>query len=162
MKKITPFIWFDTQAEDAANFYVSLFPDSKITSITHYDANAAARAKKLEGSVLTVSFELDGNPFMAINGGPQFPLNEAVSFMIECETQEEIDHFWYAFADGGREIDCGWVVDKFGLTWQVVPAVLGRYLTDPDKEKAARVMKAMLTMKRLEIAPLEEAYRGEG
>ena len=161
MKKITPFIWFDTQAEEAANYYTKLFPNSKIDAITHYDANSAAASKKPEGSVLTVSFTLDGNPFMAMNGGPQFQLNGAVSFMIECETQEELDRYWYAFADGGKEIECGWVVDRFGMTWQVVPKILGEYMTDPDKEKAKRVMAAMLKMKKLEIEPLQRAYDGE-
>ncbi|MBX4206339.1 VOC family protein [Candidatus Parcubacteria bacterium] len=161
MKKITPFIWFDKNAEEAANFYISLFPDSKITALTHYDKAGAEASKMPEGLVMTVSFSLSGTDFMALNGGPHFQLNGAVSFMIECDTQEEIDHFWYAFADGGKEIECGWVVDKFGMTWQVVPTILGRYMTDPDKEKAGRVMKAMLKMKKLEIEPLQRAYDGE-
>ncbi|MBX4181466.1 VOC family protein [Candidatus Parcubacteria bacterium] len=159
-QKISPCIWFDHEGEDAAKYYVSLFPNSEITHITHHDAASAEASKMPEGSVLTVSFNLGGNEFMAINGGPHFKLNSAVSFMIECETQEEIDHYWNSFSEGGQIMDCGWVIDRFGMTWQVVPAILGRYMVDPDKEKAGRVMKAMLKMQKLEIAPLQAAYEG--
>ena len=161
MKKITPFLWFDKNAEEAVTFYVSLFPDSNITTLTRYDAASAAAAKMPESSVLTMVFNLNGYDFMAINGGPHMQMNGAVSFMIECDSQEEIDRYWNAFKEGGKEIECGWITDRFGMTWQVVPTILGQYMTDPDKEKAGRVMKEMLTMKKIEIAPLEKAYRGE-
>lgn len=161
MKKITPFIWFDRNAEEAANYYVELFPNSKITALTHYDANAAAASGMPEGLAMTVGFNLNGTYFLSINGGPHYKLNGAVSFMIECDTQEEIDHYWNSFADGGTEMDCGWVIDRFGMTWQVVPAILGQYMTDPDKSKAGRVMQAMLKMKKMDIAAFEKAYRGE-
>lgn len=161
MKKITPFLWFNTNAEEAVKFYVSLFPNSTITAVTHYDKASSEAAHMPEGMVLTMVFTLNGHEFMAINGGPAFTMNGAVSFMIECDTQEEIDHYWNAFKEGGKEIECGWIVDRFGMTWQVVPTILGQYTTDPDKEKASRVMQAMLKMKKIEIEPLEKAYRGE-
>ncbi len=161
MKKITPCIWFDQEAEEAANLYIKLFPNSKINSVTHVDPVVAEVSKLPEGQVLTVAFELNGNHFLGLNGGPVFPLNNSVSFIIECETQEEIDHFWYAFADGGQEMDCGWVKDRFGMAWQVTPAKMGEWMTDPDKEKVMRVNTEMLKMKKLEIEPLEKAYRGE-
>lgn len=161
MKKITPCIWFEKEAEEAANFYLNLFPNSKITSITRFDKIMAEAAKMPEGLAMTVAFELDGNAFLALNGGPAFPLNSSVSFIIECETQDEIDHFWYAFADGGKEMDCGWVQDKYGMTWQVTPAKMGEWMTSPDKEKTQRMTQEMLKMKKLEIETLEKAFNGE-
>jgi predicted 3-demethylubiquinone-9 3-methyltransferase (glyoxalase superfamily) len=159
--KLTPFLWFDKNAEEAANYYVSVFPNSKITSILRHDANSAKANNMPEGSVLTVGFNLDGNDFAALNGGPHFKMTGAVSFVILCETQEEVDHYWEKLTEGGQEMDCGWAVDKFGMTWQITPTILPKYLADPDKEKSERVMKCMLTMKKLEIEPLEKAYRGE-
>jgi predicted 3-demethylubiquinone-9 3-methyltransferase (glyoxalase superfamily) len=161
MQKITPFLWFDRNCEEAVNFYVSLFPNSRIITTTHYDKAASEASHMPEGMVMMVVFNLNGFDFMAMNGGPAFKMNAAVSFMIECDTQEQIDHYWNAFKDGGKEIECGWIVDKFGMTWQVDPSILGKYMTDPDKEKASRVMQAMLKMKKIVIADLEKAYRGE-
>lgn len=159
MQKIIPCLWFDTQAEEAANFYVSLFKNSKVTSILLTDAAAAEASGQPEGSVLFVEFELDGERFSALNGGPIFKFNESVSLMIECDTQEEIDHFWYGLiADGGQESQCGWLKDKFGLSWQVTPKNLLEMQRDPDSAKAGRVMKAMLGMRKLDIAALETAF----
>ena len=154
MQKITPCLWFDTQGEDAAKFYTSIFENSKISAITHYGA-AGPRA---EGMVMTVDFELEGQPFIALNGGPDFTFNEAISFQVNCETQEEVDHFWDKLSEGGEEgPQCGWLKDKFGLSWQIVPTALPRLLSDPDPEKAQRVMAAMLEMKKIDIAALEQA-----
>ncbi len=157
MAKVTPFLWFDTGAEDAANFYVSLFKNSTITGISRYGDAGPGPA----GSVMTVSFELDGSPFTAINGGPAHAeFNQAVSFVIDCADQAEVDHFWDAFVNGGREDACGWVRDRFGLSWQVVPRQLFDYLGGPDPEGAQRAMQAMLGMKKLIVADLEAAYSG--
>jgi predicted 3-demethylubiquinone-9 3-methyltransferase (glyoxalase superfamily) len=159
--KLTPFLWFDKNAEEAVNYYMSIFPNSEIKTTVRYDANAAKASNMPEGLVLTIGFALNGTDFAAMNGGPHFKMNSAISYVIPCETQEEIDHFWSRLGEGGQEMDCGWVVDKFGMTWQVTPTILPKYLSDPDQEKAGRVMQAMLTMKKLEIEPLEKAYRGE-
>lgn len=157
MQTITPFLWFDTQAEEAAKFYVSIFPSSKITETTHYSEVGPMPA----GTVMTVAFELSGQKFTALNAGPTFKFTPAVSFVIPCETQQEVDHFWSKLtADGGQEVDCGWVTDKFGLSWQVTPTILPELLADPDKAKAKRVMKQMLTMKKLDIQPLLDAAEG--
>ena len=153
MHEITPCLWFDTQGEDAARFYVSVFPNSRIVDVTHY-GSAGPRA---EGSVLTVEFDLDGQRFTALNGGPEFTFSEAVSFQVSCETQEEVDHYWSKLSEGGQEGPCGWLKDRFGLSWQIVPTALARLLADPDKERAQRVMAAMLRMGKLEIAKLEDA-----
>src|SRR3989442_1600945 len=154
MKKITPFLWFDNEAEEAARFYVSIFKNSKIGTITHY-GEAGARPK---GTVMTVEFQLEGVEFVALNGGPQFKFTEAVSFSVNCETQDEIDYFWEKLsADGGQTGPCGWLKDKFGLSWQVNPIVLGKMLSDPDKAKAERVMNAMMEMDKIDIAQLEAA-----
>jgi predicted 3-demethylubiquinone-9 3-methyltransferase (glyoxalase superfamily) len=161
MQKITPFLWFDKNAEEAVNYYVSVFPNSKIKELTHYDVAGAQASGQPEGGVMTIGFSLNGTDFAAINGGPHFKFSGAVSFVILCDTQEEVDHFWSALSEGGQEMDCGWVTDKFGLTWQVTPVILPKYLGDPDKEKAGRVMKAMLTMKKIDIAELERAAQGE-
>jgi predicted 3-demethylubiquinone-9 3-methyltransferase (glyoxalase superfamily) len=153
MKKITPCLWFDTEGEEAARFYTSIFPNSKVGKITRY-GSAGPRA---EGTVMTVEFELDGQPFIALNGGPDFTFSEAVSFQVSCETQEELDSYWDNLAQGGEEGPCGWLKDKFGLSWQIIPTALPRLLSDPDTEKAQRVMAAMLEMKKIDIATLERA-----
>ena len=159
-KTITPCLWFDTQAEEAAKFYCSVFKNSKITSVSHFpDAGQDVHGKPA-GSVMVVAFELDGQPFTALNGGPQFTFDEAVSFQVMCETQADIDYYWNALTAGGQEIACGWLKDKFGLSWQVVPSVIPKMMTDPDTRKSARVMNAFMKMKKLEVAAIERAYNG--
>jgi predicted 3-demethylubiquinone-9 3-methyltransferase (glyoxalase superfamily) len=154
MQSITPCIWFDTEGEDAAKLYTSVFPNSKITKVTHY-GEAGPRAADL---VLTVEFELDGTTFTALNGGPEFKPNEAISFQISCKDQDEVDHYWDRLVEGGGEHGpCGWLKDRFGVSWQVIPDALPRLLDDPDPEKAQRVMAAMMQMGKLEIAELERA-----
>jgi predicted 3-demethylubiquinone-9 3-methyltransferase (glyoxalase superfamily) len=154
MQSISPFLWFDGQAEEAANLYVSIFDNSSITSVSRYGEGAPLPA----GTVLTVDFLLDGMEFHALNGGPQYSFTEAVSFSVVAETQERIDYFWSALtADGGEPGQCGWLKDRFGLSWQIVPPVLVELLGDPDPEKASRVMQAMLRMTKIEIAPLKAA-----
>jgi len=155
MQKITTFLWFDGQAEEAMNHYVSIFKNSKVLSVTRWPKGHA-----LEGSVLVASFELDGVQFQALNGGPQFKFTEAVSLSIDCKTQEEVDHFWSKLTEGGQPSQCGWLKDKFGLSWQVVPEQLPRLLQDPDKAKAGRVMQAMMQMGKIDIAKIEEAAKG--
>src|SRR5438067_8646816 len=155
MKKINPFLWFDSEAEQAARFYVGIFKNSKIERITHYGENGP----RPNGSVMTVEFTLDRVEFVALNGGPQFKFTEAISFSVNCETQDEIDYFWEKLsADGGSTGPCGWLKDKFGLSWQVSPVVLGDMLSDPDKAKAERVMTAMMEMDKIDIAALNRAY----
>ena len=155
-QRITPFLWFDEQAEEAARYYVSVFPNSTVVSTTRYDEATARAAGRPAGSAMTVTFELDGQGFVALNGGPVFTFTEAVSFVVNCDTQAEIDHFWSRLSAGGQEVQCGWLKDKFGMSWQVVPRSLDRLLTgDPDKAK--RVMAAILTMKKLDLAALERA-----
>jgi predicted 3-demethylubiquinone-9 3-methyltransferase (glyoxalase superfamily) len=157
MLKISPFLWFDTQAEDAANFYVGLFPNSKIVDVARYTEAGPGAA----GSVVTVSFELGGLPVTALNGGPAFRLTEAFSFSVTCEDQAEVDRYWDALiAGGGEESQCGWLKDRFGLSWQIVPQTLLDLLHDPDRAKAARAMAAMLQMKKLDVAKLLEAAIG--
>jgi len=154
MQKITPFLWFDDQAEEAAKFYTSIFKNSKINAVTRYGEAGSSEP----GSVLTVEFELDGVSFVALNGGPTFKFTEAISLQIACETQEEVNNFWNKLtADGGAPSQCGWLKDKYGLSWQVVPTALPRLLKQPDAEKANRVMAAMLKMTKIEIAELERA-----
>ena len=153
-QKITPFLWFDNQAEEAVNFYVSIFKNSKITSIDRY--GEAGPGPK--GTVMTASFELEGQGFMALNGGPDFKFTEAISFFVSCETQAEVDEFWEKLSVGGEKGPCGWLKDKYGVSWQIVPTILGELLNDPDPEKSERVMKAMLQMKRLDINALKQAY----
>ncbi|MGW0535399.1 VOC family protein [Streptomyces sp. NPDC003032] len=158
MPRITPNLWFDTQGKEAAEFYVSVFPNSKIENVSYYGENAPRPA----GTVLTVDFVLDGKPFTAINGGPEFTFDEAVSFLIDCADQEEVDHYWTKLSeDGGSEGPCGWVKDKYGLSWQVVPAILGELMTGPDAERAQRAMQAMLGMKKLDVAALQAAADGK-
>jgi predicted 3-demethylubiquinone-9 3-methyltransferase (glyoxalase superfamily) len=159
MQKITPFLWFDHQAEDEARFYTSIFKNSKIGRILRYSEGVAKATGQPAGSVLTIEFEIEGQKFVALNGGPQFKFNESVSFVVNCETQEEVDYFWEKLtADGGQESQCGWLKDKFGLSWQVVPTVLIDMLHDNDSEKADRVTKAMLQMQKIDIEPLKDAY----
>ena len=159
MQKITPFLWFDDQAEEAANFYTSLFKNSKIGRIFRNTEEVAEKTGRPVGSVLTIEFEIEGKKFVALNGGPLFKFNESVSFVINCETQEEVDYFWGKLtADGGEESACGWLKDKFGLSWQVTPTVLIDMLHDSDQEKSGRVMQAMLQMKKIDIKALKDAY----
>jgi len=157
VKQITPFLWFDKEAEEAANFYVSVFPSSKLGRIARYGEAGPGEP----GAVMTVEFELNGLRFVALNGGPQYKFTEAVSFFINCETQEEVDNYWEKLSEGGEEGPCGWLKDRYGLSWQVVPTVLLELLNDPDQEKAQRVMSAMLQMRKIEIGPLQRAYEGE-
>jgi predicted 3-demethylubiquinone-9 3-methyltransferase (glyoxalase superfamily) len=156
MAKITPFLWFDQQAEEAANFYVSLFENSKIVTTARY--GEAGPGPK--GSVMTVVFELDGQEFIALNGGPHFKFTEAISFSVDCKTQQEIDEFWEKLSGGGEEGPCGWLKDKYGLSWQVNPRILGEMMSDPDPQKSKRVMEAMLEMKKIDIEALRQAYEG--
>lgn len=153
MSKVTPFLWFDSEAEEAARFYVSLFPNSRLGTITRYGSAGPGP----EDSVMTVEFELDGIPFTALNGGPHFKFNEAVSFSIECDSQAEVDEYWAKLTDGGEEGPCGWLKDRYGLSWQVNPTRLSELLRDPDPARSQRVMAAMLKMKKIEIAELEHA-----
>ena len=153
MQKITPFLWFDTEGEDAAKFYTSVFPNSKIGEISRY----GSAGPRPEGTVMTVSFELDGQRFVALNGGPEFTFSEAVSFLVNCDTQDEVDSYWSALSEGGEEGPCGWLKDKFGLSWQIVPNRLPELLADPDRERAQRVMEAMLKMRKIEVDELERA-----
>jgi predicted 3-demethylubiquinone-9 3-methyltransferase (glyoxalase superfamily) len=161
-RPITPCLWFDTEAEEAARFYTSVFKNSKIGTISRYSEAGREVHGRPAGSVLTVEFELNGQPFTALNGGPQFKFNEAVSFQIMCRDQEEVDHYWNKLSEGGdpQAQQCGWLKDKFGLSWQVVPEVLLDMLTDSDREKSDRAMEAMLQMKKLDIAALQEAFYG--
>jgi predicted 3-demethylubiquinone-9 3-methyltransferase (glyoxalase superfamily) len=156
LQRITPFLWFDRDAEDAARFYTSIFGNSKIVSLSRYgDAGPGP-----EGSVMVVVFELAGQRFMALNGGPQFKFTEAVSFLVDCETQRDVDELWSRLSDGGATGRCGWLKDKFGLSWQIVPTALGRMMADKDPAKSRRVMEAMLQMDKLDIARLQQAYNG--
>jgi predicted 3-demethylubiquinone-9 3-methyltransferase (glyoxalase superfamily) len=154
MQKITPFLWFDGKAEEAMRFYVSIFKNSKIGAITRYgDAGPGPK-----GTVMVATFQLEGQEFIALNGGPQFTFSPAISFVVNCETQEEVDAFWEKLAEGGEKLQCGWLRDKYGLSWQIVPTVLGEMMQDKDVEKSQRVMKAMLQMTKLDIKRLKQAY----
>jgi len=154
MQKITPFLWFDGKAEEAANFYTSIFKNSKIIEFMRYgDAGPGPK-----GSLMSATFELDGQRFIALNGGPQFQFSPAISFFVLCDTQAEVDHFWEELSAGGQKIQCGWLKDKFGISWQIVPKVLGEMLRDKDPAKSQRVMKAMLQMQKLDIQGLKNAY----
>lgn len=162
MQKITPCLWFNTQAEEAARLYTSIFKNSKVGKISHYDEASAKVSGQPAGSVLTVEFTLDGQQFVGLNGGPIFKFTEATSFIINCKDQKEVDWFWEKLiADGGQESQCGWLKDKFGVSWQVTPEVLVRLLADKDAKKAKRAMKAMLTMKKIDVAAIEKAAAGE-
>jgi predicted 3-demethylubiquinone-9 3-methyltransferase (glyoxalase superfamily) len=156
MPQITPNLWFDTESEEAAEFYVSVFPNSKVTNVTHYNEAGPRPA----GTVLTVDFVLDGQPFTAINGGPEFRFTEAVSFLVNCADQAEVDYYWSKLTDGGEESQCGWLKDRFGLSWQVAPAGMEKMLNDPDQSRAERAMRAMLGMQKIDLAALEAAADG--
>ena len=158
MQKITPFLWFDEKAEEAAAFYTAIFNNSKIGNVARYGDAGAQVTGKSKGTVMTVAFQLEGQEFVALNGGPQFKFTEAISLVVNCQTQEEVDEYWKKLSDGGREVQCGWLKDKYGLSWQIVPTILSEMLNDPDPKKAERVMKAMLQMKKIDIKGLKQAY----
>lgn len=158
MQKITPFLWFDDQAEEAARFYTSTFKKSKIGSIARYGEAGAEASGRPKGTVMTVKFQIEGQEFIALNGGPQFKFTEAISFVVNCATQPEVDDLWEKLSEGGTPGPCGWLKDKYGLSWQIVPTVLSEMLKDKDPKKAERVMGAMLKMKKIDIKALKEAY----
>jgi predicted 3-demethylubiquinone-9 3-methyltransferase (glyoxalase superfamily) len=157
MKTITPFLWFDNQAEEAMNLYVSIFKNSRILGVTRFGEGGPGP----KGTVMTATFELDGQEFIALNGGPHFKFTEAISFSVNCETQEEVDEMWERLSEGGEKGRCGWLKDRFGLSWQVNPRILGEMLQDKDPEKAERVMQAMLQMDKFDIKTLKQAYEGQ-
>jgi predicted 3-demethylubiquinone-9 3-methyltransferase (glyoxalase superfamily) len=157
-QKITPCLWFDSEAEEAARFYVSIFKNSKVGTVSRYGNEGQEIHGRAPGSVMVAEFELEGQKFVALNGGPVFQFNEAISFQVMCETQAEVDYFWEKLTAGGQEVECGWVKDKYGLSWQVVPTALMKMLMDPDRRKADRVTKAFLQMKKFDIAALRRAY----
>ena len=158
MQKISPFLWFDDQAEEAVNFYTSIFKNSKILNVTRYGEVGPGP----KDSVMTVAFQLEGQEFMALNGGPHFKFTEAISFVVKCKTQEEVDDLWEKLSEGGGEkIQCGWLKDKYGVSWQIVPTILGEMISDPNGAKSQRVMEAMLKMKKIEIEGLKRAYSGQ-
>ena len=156
MQRITQFLWFDGQAEEAARFYVTLFQNSKIAAITRYDEASAKASGRPAGSVMTVAFQLEGQEFVALNGGPQFKFTEAISFAVNCETQKEVDDLWARLTEGGQESQCGWLKDRYGLSWQIVPTLLPKLLGDSDPKKAQRAMKALLQMRKIDIRALQE------
>jgi predicted 3-demethylubiquinone-9 3-methyltransferase (glyoxalase superfamily) len=160
MQKITPFLWFNDNAEEAVKFYTSIFKNSKIGKIARYDEAREKAAGRPAGSVMTVEFQIEGQEFVALNGGPIFKFTEAISFVVNCETQEEVDYYWEKLSQGGKEVQCGWLKDKYGLSWQIVPTVLGELLSDKDAAKAQRVMQAMLKMVKLDIEKLKQAAKG--
>jgi predicted 3-demethylubiquinone-9 3-methyltransferase (glyoxalase superfamily) len=157
VQKITPFLWFDGKAEEAANFYVSIFKNSKMGTVNRYGDHGPGA----KGTVMIATFQVDGQEFIALNGGPQFQFSPAISFMVNCETQEELDHFWEKLSEGGKTLQCGWLQDKFGLSWQIVPTALGKLMSDPDHEKTERVMKALMQMIKIDIHRLQEAFAGK-
>jgi predicted 3-demethylubiquinone-9 3-methyltransferase (glyoxalase superfamily) len=157
MQKITPFLWFDNQAEEAINFYISIFKNSRIVDSSRYGEGGPAPA----GQLMTATFVLDGQQFMALNAGPQFKFNEAISMFVNCENQAEVDELWAKLTEGGEESQCGWLKDKYGLSWQIIPKQLGELMGDPDPEKAGRVMQAMLQMQKIDVAKLQQAYAGK-
>ena len=161
MQRITPCLWFDDKAEEAARFYVSIFKNSKLGHITRYGEAGAEVSGRPKGSVMTVTFEIEGQEFVALNGGPLFKLSEAISFMVKCETQQEIDEMWEKLSQGGEKGQCGWLKDKYGLSWQIVVPMLDEMLQDPDPEKTNRVMQAILQMDKLDIKSLKQAYSQE-
>jgi len=161
MQKFTPFLWFSDDAEEAVGFYVSIFKNSKIGKIARYDEAGEKVAGRPAGSVMTVEFQPEGEDFVALNGGPMFKFTEAISFVVNCETQEEVDYYWKKFSAGGKQVQCGWLKDKFGLSWQIVPAILPELLSDKDAAKSQRVMQAMLEMVKLDIKKLKEAAKGK-
>jgi predicted 3-demethylubiquinone-9 3-methyltransferase (glyoxalase superfamily) len=155
MQKITTFLWFDDKAEEAANFYVSLFKNSRIETVSRYEVAGPGP----KGTIMVVTFQLEGQQFTALNGGPQFTFTPAISLLVNCETQEEVDELWEKLSAGGRKSRCGWLQDKYGLSWQIIPTVLGKLMSDPDPAKSGRVMKAMLQMDKLDIQRLQDAYQ---
>lgn len=157
MQKITPFLWFDSQAEQAANFYVSLFKDSKITNVSRYGEGGPG----LQGSVMTVNFQLEGQDFIALNGGPEFQFTPAISFFVDCATQEEVDRLWDKLTEGGEEVQCGWLKDQYGLSWQIVPSGLNDLLNGRDAAGSSRAMQAMLQMKKIDLEKMRQAYEQE-
>jgi predicted 3-demethylubiquinone-9 3-methyltransferase (glyoxalase superfamily) len=161
MQKITPFLWFNDNAEEAVKFYTSIFKKSKIGKIARYDEAGEKAAGRPAGSVMTIEFEIEGQDFIALNGGPHFKFNEAVSFVVSCKTQTEVDYYWNKLSAGGKEVQCGWLKDKFGLSWQIVPTILGELMSDKDPVKSQRVMEAMLKMVKLDINKLKAAYAGK-
>jgi predicted 3-demethylubiquinone-9 3-methyltransferase (glyoxalase superfamily) len=160
VQKITTFLWFDSQAEEAASFYVSIFKNSRIVGVTRYDDESSKAAGRPKGSVMTVVFELDGQVFTALNGGPLFKFTEAISLVVNCESQKEVDYFWDKLTAGGQEVECGWLKDRYGVSWQITPTALLEMIADKDPEKSRRTMKAMLTMKKLDVEVLKKAYDG--
>ena len=158
MQEITPFLWFNNQAEEALNFYTSIFKNSKKLSVTRYGEAGAKAAGRPKGSVMTVVFELEGQEFIALNGGPVFTFSPAISFVVNCETQEELDELWEKLSEGGEKEQCGWLKDKFGVSWQIVPTVLGEMLQDKDPKKSEKVMEALLRMDKIDIETLKQAY----
>lgn len=161
MQKITPFLWFDDQAEEAVEFYASIFRNSKIVSVTRYDEEGSKAAGRPKGSVMTILFKIEGQEFVALNGGPVFTFSPAISFVVNCKTQKEIDRLWEKLSEGGKKERCGWLKDKYGMSWQIVPAFLGEMLQDKDPQKSLRVMKAVLKMNKIDIETLRQAYGGE-
>lgn len=163
LQKITPFLWFDNQAEEAVRFYTSIFKNSKTGSIARYGEEGAQASGRPKGSVMTVAFQLEGQEFVALNGGPVFKFTEAISFVVNCRSQEEIDYYWGKLSAGGDEKaqQCGWLKDKYGISWQIVPTELGELLSDPDGKKSQRVMKALLPMKKIDVKTLRRAYDGQ-
>jgi len=160
-QKITPCLWFDSEAEEAAKLYCAIFKNARISAVSRYPEAGQEVHHKPAGSVMVVEFEIDGQTFTALNGGPNFKFNEAISLQVHCETQAEVDYFWSKLTQGGEEGPCGWLKDKYGLSWQVVPAAIPKMMTDPDPAKSARVMDAFMKMKKLDIATLERAYEGK-
>jgi predicted 3-demethylubiquinone-9 3-methyltransferase (glyoxalase superfamily) len=158
-QKITPFLWFSDNAEEAVNFYTSVFKNSHIGTISRYDEASAKASGRPAGSVMTVTFQLDGLDFMALNGGPEFKFTPAISLVVNCETQQEVDYFWEKLSEGGKEIECGWLEDKYGVSWQVVPVVLGEIMKSGDSSKTGRVMEALLKMKKLDVETLQQAAK---
>ncbi len=159
MKKFTTCLWFDGQAEEAAKFYVSIFKNSKMGAVSRYGEESAKAAGRPKGSAMTVTFELNGQKFMGLNGGPIFKFTEAISFVVSCDTQKELDRYWALLSEGGQEVQCGWLKDKYGVSWQIVPTVLSKLMSGKDPKKSERVMKAMLQMKKLDIKGLQQAAR---
>jgi len=157
MQRINPFLWFDGKAEEAMNFYVSIFKNSKVVNVSRYGEGGPGP----KGTVMSATFELEGQRFLALNGGPQFTFSPAISFFVNCETQQEVDELWEKLSEGGEKQRCGWLKDKYGLSWQIIPSALGKLLQDKDPEKAKRVMKAMLQMDKIDIQRLKQAYDGE-
>jgi predicted 3-demethylubiquinone-9 3-methyltransferase (glyoxalase superfamily) len=160
MQKITPFLWFEHQAEEAVKFYTSIFKNSRIGKVARYDKAGEKAAGRPAGSVMTVEFQLEGQEFVALNGGPHFKFTEAISFVVNCETQDEVDYFWAKLSAGGKEVQCGWLKDKYGLSWQIVPTILGELLSGKDAAKSQRAMEAMLGMVKLDLQKLKDAYEG--